>query len=54
MGSQLDVEEDDLFCVGGVTQALVVHHGDVPVSERSPKNRQQLSVAVPKIEHPGA
>ena len=34
--------------------ALVVHYGDVPVSERSPKNRQQLSVAVPKIEDPGA
>jgi hypothetical protein len=40
--------------LGGVTWDLVVRYGDVPVSEPCPKNRQQPSVAVAKIEHPGA
>jgi hypothetical protein len=39
---------------GDVTWALVVRYGELLVSERRPKNWQQLSVAVPKIEHPGA
>ena len=39
---------------GSVTWALVARYGDLLVSERRPKNRQQLSVAVPKIAHSGA
>ena len=33
---------------GDVTQALIIHDGDMPVRSGAPKNRQQLSIAVPK------
>jgi hypothetical protein len=33
---------------------LVARYGDVPSKRAVPKNGQQLGVAVPKIEHPGA
>jgi hypothetical protein len=68
MGCRLDVEEGDEFCAdqpfviigqigdafGGVTRASFARYGDVPSKRAVPKNGQQLGVAVPKIEHPGA